>query len=309
MSRHHQRGVALVTALLIVAIATIIAVAITTRSEVEFRRTETALHGAQAMQYVIGSEDWVRQILRRDREASSTDHHGEPWASELPPLPVEGGVVTGRLEDLNARFNLANLVDAQGRVDAAAARQLQRLLQVLGLADRVTADAVLDWIDADTEVTLPDGAEDPHYLGLEDVAYRTPNRRLAAVSELRLVRGIDREAFEVLAPYVAALPVRTAVNVNTATAPVLMSLGDGIDEGTAAMLIEARGTEGFESMQHFNDLLDEPHAPGLDTGLRSDHFRLTVRAEIGSVNLTMYSLLERAENGRTRVIARSRTPF
>lgn len=307
MSRH-QRGVALITALLIVAIATILAVGITTRAEVEYRRTETLLHGGQAMQYVRGSEEWVRQILRRDREESSTDHLGEPWAVELPPLPVDGGVVVGRLEDLNARFNLANLVDANGQADEAAVRQFRRLLIVLGIADRVSADAVLDWIDPDAEVTLPDGAEDPHYLGLER-PYRTPNRRLAAVSELRLVRGIGQEEFEILSPHVAALPVRTAINVNTAGVPVLMSLGEHITESTAAMLIEARGDLGFESMQHFNDLLDGPPTAGLGTGLRSDHFRLAVHAEIGSVNLTMYSLLQRAGNGRTRVVARSRTPY
>lgn len=305
---NRQRGVALITAVLIVAIATIIAVAISTRAEVEFRRTETLLHGAQAMQYVLGAEQWVQQILRRDREDSDTDHPGEAWAMQLPPLPVEGGTVIGSLEDLNGRFNLANLVTGDGQADQASVRQLRRLLAVLGLADRIAAEAIVDWIDADVEVTLPEGAEDGYYLG-QDPPYRAANRRVAAASELRLVRGFDDEAFAALTPHVAALPRRTAINVNTADLPTLMSLGDEISDGTAAMLIEARGEQGFESLEHFRGLLDSVPDPELELGLASSYFRLTVQVNIGSVNLTMYSLLERADNGRTRVVARSRTPF
>lgn len=306
-SARQQRGIALLTALLVVAIASILAVGIISRAHVEFRRSETLLFGAQAMQYTLGAEQWVQEILRRDREEFPVDHAGQPWASRLPPLPVDGGTVQGRLADLNGRFNLANLVTADGEHDAAAIGQLQRLIEILGLDDRLAAEAIVDWVDPDVETTLPDGAEDPYYLGL-DTPYRAPNRHLAATDELRLVRGMDAEAFAVLAPHVAALPGRTALNVNTATVPVLMSLGSEISAAAAEAAFAATREDGFGSLDAFRSMLDGIPDPDIDLGLASSHFQLTTRVEIGTVRLTMYSLIERGERG-TRVIARSRTPL
>lgn len=303
-----QRGVALIMALLILALAAIVAIAIVARSQAEFRRTELLLHGDQAMQYVLGAEHWVMQILRRDRQDSDVDTFGEPWAVDLPPLPVDGGVVTGRLEDLNGRFNLANLVTNDGAVSPPDVAQLRRLLVALGVDDQVPVAALVDFVDLDAETTMPDGAEDAVYLGM-DPPHRAPNRPPVTLSEIALLPGFDQALLPVLAPHMVALPRRTALNANTLTAPVLMSLADEVTEGHAEGLTEAYRDEGYASIEQFRDTLGVPVEPGLDIGLQSNWFRLTVQVNIGSTTLTMYSLLERSAQGPTRVVARQQTPW
>ena len=303
-----QRGIALIMALLIVALATIVAVALIARSDAEFRRSELLLHGDQAMEYVLGAEQWVMQILRRDRAESGVDTFGEPWAVQLPPLPVDGGVVIGRLEDLNGKFNLANLRAEDGSVSQPHVKQFERLLAALGVADQLAVGAVVDWVDADSEVTAPGGAEDAMYLGMEP-AHRAANRPPVVLSELVLLPDFDQALLPVLAPHVVALPARTTVNVNMATAPVLMSLAESVAASHADALVEAYRDEGYDSIQQFTEALGADVEPGIEVGLQSDWFRLTVTVTIGTTSLTMYSLLERSAQGPTRVVARQQTPW
>ena len=152
-----QRGVALVMAIIVVAIGTMIAVNLIWRGTLDLRRTESALAADQGLMYVQGAEAWAADILRQDLvDSPESDHLGELWATELPPLPVDGGSITGRLEDLQGRFNLNNLIGADGKESALARRQFERLL-VSVEADPSLAGAVIDWLDPDTELRFPSG--------------------------------------------------------------------------------------------------------------------------------------------------------
>lgn len=303
-----QRGVALVMALLVVAVATVVAVNVMVRAEAQQRRTTLQLHGEQAWQYVLGAEQWVAQVLYRDRRDSGSDHAGEDWAIELPPLPVDGGVVQGRLEDLQGRFNLANLVRENGSPDNAQLAVFERLLVHLGIADQVSVRAVLDFIDADQEPTLPDGAEDGHYLLLTP-PYRTADRIPASVGELVGVRDVDTELLAVMAPHVVALPRRTPLNVNAAGLEVVAALNPELTLPTAAEVVMLGAEAGFESIAAFQAALGVMPEAGVPLAIQTDYFQLLVRVDVGTVQLTLYSLLERLPDGRTRVVARRRTPW
>lgn len=303
-----ERGIALVMALLVVALATLVAVNMMVRGDGEFRRAEMQLHGEQALQYALGAEQWVAQILYRDRRDSGTDHRGEDWAVNLPPLPVDGGSVIGRLDDLQGRFNLTNLVAEDGSADGAHLEQFRRLLQMLGVADQLSAETVLDFIDPDQEPTPPDGAEDGFYL-TQDPPYRAPNRPLMSIGELMLARDADPALLQVLDGHVVSLPRRTPLNVNTAPAAVLMTLAEGLSMSAVEALVDAHEATGFDSLEAFSGMLGMTPDPGLALSLASDWFLLTVRVDIGTMNLTMYSLLERLPDGHTRVVARQRTPW
>ncbi|NIW23847.1 MAG: general secretion pathway protein GspK, partial [Gammaproteobacteria bacterium] len=98
--------VAVLTAMLVVALGTMIAVNLMWNASLDQRRTGAALASDQALLYLQGAEAWAGDILRQDQIDSQTDHLGEIWAVELAPMPVEGGQIAGRLEDLQARFNL-----------------------------------------------------------------------------------------------------------------------------------------------------------------------------------------------------------
>ena len=213
------RGVALITAMLITAITGSLAASLAWDNALDVRRTMVLLFHEQGMQIALGAESWIRNILRDDGIDSPTDHLGELWASDLPGLPVDNdsvqGAVAGRIEDLQGRFNVNNLVDANGEVDSDVLEQFQRLLEILGINPRF-AGLAADWIDADQDAGFPDGAEDSIYTGLTP-PYRSLNRTLSNVTELAALEGMDQASMNVLLPHITALPRGTQINVNTAT--------------------------------------------------------------------------------------------
>ena len=112
------RGVALITALLITALAATVASNLSWDNSLDVRRTMVMLYRDQAIQVAVGSEGWVRSILADDLAQTQNDHLGEIWATEIPALPIDSeavqGQIFGKLEDLQGRFNVNNLIDGNG---------------------------------------------------------------------------------------------------------------------------------------------------------------------------------------------------
>ncbi|HET7923642.1 MAG TPA: type II secretion system minor pseudopilin GspK, partial [Rhodanobacteraceae bacterium] len=298
-----QRGVALIMAIIVVAIGTMIAVNLIWRGTLDLRRTESALAADQGLMYVQGAEAWAADILRQDLvDSPMSDHLGEQWAVELPPLPVDGGTITGRLEDLQGRFNLNNLIGADGKESMLARRQFERLL-VSVEADPALAGAVIDWLDADTELRFPSGGEDVVYSDA-DPPYRTANSMITSTSELMAISGFDRDTYRRLAPYITVLPQGTKLNVNTASDVVLASLSDDIDMATATSMVEQRGEAEFVDIDTTFEGLVEPDVLQEIDGV-SEHFLLTATVTLGSNQLTLRSVLQRDRSGITRAVFRS----
>src|SRR5262249_44664388 len=106
MKRARQRGVPVLIAMIALPVRTIIAVNLMWQSTLDLRRAESALATDQGMLYMQGAEAWAADILRQDLvDSPESDNLGELWATELPPLPVDGGTIQGKLEDLQGRFN------------------------------------------------------------------------------------------------------------------------------------------------------------------------------------------------------------
>ncbi|HWK73521.1 MAG TPA: type II secretion system minor pseudopilin GspK, partial [Povalibacter sp.] len=191
-----QRGVALITAVLIVALATILAVSVAFKGYLDQRRSATLFSLDQGFEVAMGAEAWAADILRKDKMGGSrTDDFTEAWATPIPPIPVDGGEVAGQLEDMQGRFNLNSLVKLQNNVlvkDEAAVQRFKNLLEILELEDK-WADLIVDWMDTDIEPGFPDGAEDNVYTSLSP-AYRPPNMRITRSSELLALAdfGLER---------------------------------------------------------------------------------------------------------------------
>ena len=299
-----QQGVALITALLITAAATVVAVAMASRQQLDIRRTSNLGNADQAYLFALGVEEWARQILIRDRQDNHTDYPDEDWATVLPPLTVEGAVVAGSIEDLQGRYNLNNLVK-EGALSKPDLQRFQRLLRALDIDDRL-ATAVVDWIDPDEDPGFPDGAEDNYYLALEP-AYRTANTAMASPSELLRIRGFTLDIYQTLAPYVFTFAQRSPINVNTAAAPELMSLADGITQADAEQLIEARGNKGFASIADFMKQVppNNQQQSIADISISSKAFMVTAKVQYEHSRLQLYSLLSRDDDAKTQVVMRA----
>jgi len=301
-----DRGVALITAIVLVAIATILAVHIGTRAALDLRRTAGLVALDQAWHVALGAEAWAAEVLSDDLEDNETDHLGEAWAQPLPALPVDGGEVRGALEDMQGRFNLNNLLDENRETDETNVERFERLLLLVGAQPR-WARIMADWLDEDTVPGIPEGAEDNTYLS-QNPPYRAANGLVATTTEMLALPGMTREEFERIRPYVAALPVGTPVNLCTAKAPVLAALVEGGTDFGNAELLEANRRAGcFPTRADLQATLDAAAWQGLEQSVSesSDWFRAVTAVRIGTSELTLYSLVERNGPASIRTVLRS----
>jgi len=232
----NQGGIAIITVLLVIALATITISSMVGRQQLDLRRERNEAFIQQARSFAISGEKFAAAVLFRDVEQGdreNSDSLDDDWAQTLPPVPIDNATIEGCVVDMQGKFNLNNLIDPEGNAVQPYVEQLGRLLQELNI-DAAKLQAVVDWLDEDVNALTPDGAEDDYYSGL-DPSYRTANSSFVSVSELQLVKGFSSQVaeeqadFEKLLPHIAALPIAqgaTPVNVNTATPQVLSSLSE-----------------------------------------------------------------------------------
>lgn len=312
MRQKEQSGVALLTAVMVTAFAATIIAGLMVTQNLAIHRATNMRSADAAWWYLIGLEEWASTILRRDAQDSTFDGLDEFWAMPIDFLPVDEGVLAGRMIDLNGRFNLNSLA---GQSLAKAVPQFQRLLNaipelagadVLGLAEQIA-----DWIDADAQ-PRPQGAEDEVYLAMQP-SRRAANQPLVSVTELRLMPGMTPETYRALEPHVAAYPAGVGeqpINVNTATAPVLQSLSVKFTPADVESLLAAREQGSWETIGKFNA---EPAVAArpidVEIDVYSTLFQAEGTAQIDGVRMHMTSILLRDKTGKTRLLAHSRSPL
>lgn len=304
-----ERGAALLSVLLIVAVIAVLAAASLQKLRLATQLAGNAAAIDQARAYAMAAESValfrIGDLIQRD--AAKTTLQGD-WAGNEVNFPIDGGIATATLNDGGNCFNLNSLVeDVDGiarvaRPDAVA--QFERLIVIVGgaAADaRRIAIAAADWIDSDT-APLPGGAEDSFYAGAA-VPYRTANTLMADVSELRVVAGMSSGLYSRLRPFLCALPVSdlSPINVNTllpAQAPLLAMLVPGLDVGRADAILSARSAGGYESLIAFWDkpgLLGATETAKQQVKLTTRWFRLRLLVELGGAELEEHALIDAAQ--------------
>ncbi|HYC10853.1 MAG TPA: type II secretion system minor pseudopilin GspK, partial [Steroidobacteraceae bacterium] len=330
---------AMLVAILLVALGTILAAAVAYENAMTARRGTATYAFDQSILIAQGAEALAAYGLRQIRQSDPQHiYPGQGWDKPLGPVEVVPGVMLeASLEDLQGRLNLNNLVGPDGTPNTPYVNAFATLLETLGLEPK-WAGFVVDWIDYDLVPQNPDGAEDSVYMG-QVPPYRTANRYITSPSELLALPGFGPDRYQKLAPYVTALPYATKINVCTAPGLVLDAfIGAGHSEFGAnpQQLTQNRGntTGCFPTLANFVALLG-PQAsgnPGPNVapniapnvapnvapnarqnvaqyfGQNSNYFRLTSFITIGSTEFNLYSLLYQDTNGMVRPIQRSFTP-
>jgi len=343
--RRQQQGIAIITVLLVIALATITIASMVSHQQLDIRRETNEAFIQQARSLGVSGERFAAAVLFRDvkeGKRSNSDSLDDDWAQTLPPIPIDNAAIQGCIVDMQGKFNLNNMINAEGEIVQLAFEQFERLLQELNI-DKTKAQAVVDWIDKDVNPMTPDGAEDDYYSGLE-TPYGTSGTSFISVSELQLVKGFssaveeERADYELLLPHIATLPAPTTVNVNTATPPVLASLSEflqplGADlsrwdtavyedypecedifdleaEAVSGALEEDRDTTPYESTLLFDDAAGpesgEPVAEAGTYDVKSEYFQIRIDVSTEAANLVQYTLFRRESDGKTKVIYRSR---
>jgi general secretion pathway protein K len=298
-----QRGIALLTAVAIVAIAAAVAVKIAFAHQIWFRQMENVADRGATDLLRRGALHWASVALLEDAAQNSIDHLGEAWAQGLPILPVDGGAIKVSIEDAQGRFNLNNLAvqnNPPSRDETLQVQIFQRLLLELKL-DPALANALVDWMDRDANATSPGGAEDVDYLNLK-TPYRAANQPLVSVDELRLVRGFDAKTMLTLLPFVTVLPAaagRTPINVNTASPELLAAVADR-DLAWAQRVADNRRDTPMKNPGDFTKELQLPAgAAPFQSGLvdvKTGFFLITLDTSIGRHQRSTVALMQRTPN-------------
>ena len=280
-------------AMLIVVIGTTIAVNVAHEEKFTIRKSAHVHLLDRAQLYAVGLEDWARIYLREDREDSEIDSLDEYWAQGIGGLPIEGGYLTGYIEDEQAKFNINTLLNSE-----LAVNRFKRMCDNLGVDDSFIP-ALMDWIDQDFDVRYPDGMEDNYD------SYRVANREIADISELLLVHNMTQEIYEQLRPHITALPPTTGLNLNTMSEVVFLSLGEDLD---VSEFIETREDEPFDSVEEFIERMQVPlEVEGL--AVSTQFFRAYGQVVQGDQVYDVSTLIYRETNGDTTVINRNLAAF
>lgn len=306
-----ERGGALLTVLLLVAVMSALSVAALEKLRLSTRLAANGAAADQARAYSFGVEamalDRIGMLTGRDTNGMTP---AEGWNGRPFTVPLTGGIATATFRDGGNCFNLNSVVDGLIVGDYAprelGIRQFVWLMQALGIAPtdaRRIAASLVDWIDADS-VPNPDGAEDDFY-ARGATPYRAANTLLGDVTELRAVAGVTPELYARLRPWVCALPTTdlSPVNVNTLAldqAPLIaMLIPDQLDLPRARQILSQRPAGGWASIADFWDLstlhaLTPPMEVQNQTTLRTRWFNLTLDVEIGGAQVSETALIDGA---------------
>jgi general secretion pathway protein K len=298
-----QRGTALITAILIAAVASLLASQLLVRQARELERLRQTSEGRDLQTFLAAGFDWARAALIADRASSRDDHLGEAWHQPLVALPTADATVAGQLHDAQGRFNVNNLVATNSDVDLLRYR---RLLARLGLRAEL-ADALRDYMDRNADGAYEDGL----YLGGgaaldgRGEAYRIPNQPLASESELVRVAGYSEAVLAQLRPHIVALPPRsdgrpTNLNVNTVDALVLAAYAD-VSPEAAERAIAARKTKPFTNPDELRALFNRPDTP-TNTDVKSDYFLAEFAVSRDATARQGIALLQRTAEGEAFII-------
>jgi general secretion pathway protein K len=316
--RSSQRGVALIIALILVALAAILATKITVDGYMERRRATGMLAIEQAYHFAMGAEALAADALTQElgQGAGAEVNLAQPWAQPIAPMQItpendpEGepiGVLQGSLEDLQGRFNLnnlAHLVQPGNKPDPVPLEQFQRLLASVGLEPK-WAQMARDWITPGDVPSGPDGAKDAVYTA-QDPPYRTGEWPMTSPTELMALPGFGLDAYRKIAPYVTALPTSAAkINLCTAPALVLESLAASLSGEfvTNPELVTSRKAGCFPQTALLQNYVGAKAMAELPpTTTTSAYFRLTTRVTLGTSQFTLYSLLQRGSGKFTPLL-------
>jgi general secretion pathway protein K len=298
--RRSERGVALVVVLGVVALVAAWASTAAYEDMISLRRAENLQQSSKAWLASESAMEVARLYLKEDAKNNQSDHLDEDWAMPIPPLPIDDGLVSGEIVDANRFYNVNDLIDPNGKVDPVEMNVARKLFLSLDLKTELV-DKLVDWMDTDDQAISASGAEDYRYY---DKPYKVKNAPLDRWQELSLIEGFDADVLKALRDVVIVRPVgsgKSTVNINTASAEVLMALFPAITQSDAETLIAGRP---YETMPTLGQWAAGPNVARLSKS--SDAFIVRTDAQFGRARWREEYLLTRTADGKTAISYRER---
>ncbi|MEO8012697.1 MAG: type II secretion system minor pseudopilin GspK [Polaromonas sp.] len=294
-----QAGAALLTAMLTVALVASLAASALWQQwrSVEVEAAERAR--VQSLWLLTGALDWARLILREDARSGGADYLSEPWAVPLEEARLSTFLaadkktdpddeanasqtfLSGLITDLQSRLNVTNLVDSAGKVSEPSLKAFAKLFELLGLPPgelQVLVENLRLALDAS-----PENAAAPQ-------APLLPQR----LDQLVWL-GLSPTSLAVLRPYITLLPVRTPVNLNTASPTVLSACIPSLEMGQAQQLVNTRQANHFKTLAEVTAQLGQTTVPLNESehSVNSRFFEVQGRLRLDQVVVEEHSVVQR----------------
>lgn len=293
-----QRGASILMAMLIVVLVATLASGMMWQQWRSFELESAQRTRVQAAWILTGGLDWARLILREDARQGGPDHLSEPWAVPLAPArlstflaaergqalvsdendPDQEAFLAGGMQDLQARLNVTNLIDG-GKLHEPSRAAWARLFEHLNLPEQELDGMAQRLLQATLAVRKPDPKADLMPQTVADLVWL----------------GLSPTTLQAITPFVTLLPARTPVNLNTATAEVLLASVPGLDMAKARQLVQQRATKPLDNLNDAEQRLDNPqlHLDAALHSISSRFFSVTGQLRMGSSTLQERSVLQR----------------
>lgn len=296
------RGGALLTALFIMTLVAIVATAMSTRLQLDIYRTRLMIiHdklylASQAVTFWSLSElNNKKNTFNKANEQGIVDEFPKNRASLYHQVTLSGG-----LYDLQARFNLNNLIEKKftlpfinliGTVDPNANQM-----------DKINlTKALKNWL---LNYDLSRGKDIfTSYYHSQNPPYNPGHQLMKSRSEFRLIKDVSASLYLALEPYITVLPETTPININTAPKSILMSLGNGLSEAQTNELIMARGEAGIKDIKDIDELIKKIDLPRNQVTIESKYFLSVAVSKSDEFKLIVYTLIQRDKNKKGTVSA------
>lgn len=309
-----QRGVAVVTALLLTTLAITIVASLFWQQQVQVRSIENQRLQLQKQWILRGALDWSALILRADAATSGADHLGEPWAVPLAETRLDQYVENGQADsdagdaklsggmiDAQARFNLNNLASG-GQLNSAELAVFRNLLSELRMNPSL-AQAVAEAVAAGQPKIAAGGSGVPVPGSADD--NRPRPARIEYVDDLLVVPGFTPEMLAKLRDFVVVLPGTTLINANTAPVEVLaakLQTIDTLSSADATTLVASRDKAFLRDKCEIGTRLGKTNMTCDALDIQTSYFLVNGKVSMNRAGLEVQALMKREGAAMPRVI-------
>lgn len=297
MKYDNERGMVLLLVLVIIALLSAMLSEFAFSTLVDFRLTETFRDVTRAEYLARGGIKAGRIILINDRNNFDANVASEAWSIGVSEYPVAEGAVSVKIEDLDGRLQLNELVDSLGNPNELYRERFIRLCSELAIAEATAlADTLIDWLDPD-HTPAPEGAEDADYLA-ESLAYEASDGPLRSFDELLLVHGFSAQTVARLQPYVTVFG-SGRLNINTAE-PELLRSWDAEAASAVEDLLARRDEKPYTRLEELKEAIGlEAYTAlnrNLDLGVSSAYYHINSRARVNDGVRAMEAVVDKSQN-------------
>ena len=313
MNIKSNRGIILIFVLIVISFAVGIVLMINKNATEKYEKTMNIYFGNQASLYAFTAIKAVSKVLEDDD--NNYDSPDDDWYS-IPPLPIEGGYISVKVEPLNAKIDLNKMLyynkkkkneakETRKRYYNAVNKIFEEIYENDNSSEALNAPSLgvlTDWMDKDTKISEDDGDEQGLYYENNDKTYSVKNNNLETLYELNYIKGFNL-LYSKGKNYLTVLSNENKININFASKKVIEAFLPEISDYSED-IISYRQDNPFKDISQIRNvgIEDETYLKILKyISVKSSLFKLKILVIVNSLSFNYEAVIKR-ENGKTKIL-------